>query len=345
MRRPLPMLLAVSFAATMVTSALLQSCASREADQLIASAIKKQVAVKTGWFRKRPTVDDDDIQPSVRAFYKQRKYQPAWTHIDGPTGDARALVEKIVAAPQHGLDAKDYDHERLTRLMKALESGAPMTRAGEPADLAALDVELTRNFLKYATHLASGQVNPLQLPADWHIRPRRRDMVPVLAEAVAKHRVESALESVAPRGAPSAALKQALAQHRAMAVPSASLSTGRRSARRQDAATIARRIRQIELNMERWRWVPDSLLGARYVAVNIPDFTLRVVENGRTALANAGGGRQAVLAHADVHRRDHLHGAQSNMEHPGQHRGRRNPAGGAEGSVVSRAQQDARVRE
>jgi len=37
-------------------------------------------------------------------------------------------------------------------------------------------------------------------------------------------------------------------------------------------------IKRILLNMERWRWLPQNL-GAFYVAVNVPEFTLRVVEN------------------------------------------------------------------
>jgi murein L,D-transpeptidase YcbB/YkuD len=37
------------------------------------------------------------------------------------------------------------------------------------------------------------------------------------------------------------------------------------------------RIRQILVNMERWRWLPHDL-GQFYVTVNIPEFTLRVVE-------------------------------------------------------------------
>ena len=285
MRRPLPLLLALSFLTLMVATALLQGCASREADQVIASAIRKQVAVKTGWFRKRATVDDDDIQPAVRAFYKERRYMPAWTHIDGPTSDARALVKKLGAASEHGLDAKYYDYDRLTGLMEALEPGVPMAKGGEPADMASLDVELTRNFLKYATHLATGQVNPRQLPADWHVPQRKRDMVPALVEAVNKHRVDPVLESMAPKGTQYAALKRALGEYRELAARSDSTTNGRRSQRAPDAATLARRIRMIELNMERWRWVPDSLLGDRYVMVNIPEFVLRVVERGRTALA------------------------------------------------------------
>lgn len=41
------------------------------------------------------------------------------------------------------------------------------------------------------------------------------------------------------------------------------------------------RIRQIELNMERWRWIPHDL-GKRHLLVNIPDFRMRVVENSVT---------------------------------------------------------------
>jgi murein L,D-transpeptidase YcbB/YkuD len=43
------------------------------------------------------------------------------------------------------------------------------------------------------------------------------------------------------------------------------------------------RIRQIELNMERWRWVPHDM-GNRHILVNIPDFSLSVVENSEIAM-------------------------------------------------------------
>ncbi len=43
------------------------------------------------------------------------------------------------------------------------------------------------------------------------------------------------------------------------------------------------RIRQLLVNMERWRWLPHDL-GPFYVTVNIPEFTLRVVEEGTPTL-------------------------------------------------------------
>lgn len=46
---------------------------------------------------------------------------------------------------------------------------------------------------------------------------------------------------------------------------------------------VDRRIRQIELNLERLRWLPNEF-GSRYVAVNIPDFQLHAYDEGREVL-------------------------------------------------------------
>jgi murein L,D-transpeptidase YcbB/YkuD len=44
--------------------------------------------------------------------------------------------------------------------------------------------------------------------------------------------------------------------------------------------TLAERLDELRLNMDRWRWLPHDL-GARYVLVNVAGFELEVVENGK----------------------------------------------------------------
>ncbi len=48
-------------------------------------------------------------------------------------------------------------------------------------------------------------------------------------------------------------------------------------------ATIEERIEQIELNIERHRWLPNNY-ASRHIITNIPDYRLRVIENGSTTL-------------------------------------------------------------
>jgi murein L,D-transpeptidase YcbB/YkuD len=50
------------------------------------------------------------------------------------------------------------------------------------------------------------------------------------------------------------------------------------------ATTVEGRIRQIEINLERWRWLARDL-GKRHIRVNIADYSLEVVENGAVVLA------------------------------------------------------------
>ncbi len=46
---------------------------------------------------------------------------------------------------------------------------------------------------------------------------------------------------------------------------------------------VSNRIRQLELNLERWRWLPADL-GARHAMINIPQFQLSIVERDKTVM-------------------------------------------------------------
>jgi murein L,D-transpeptidase YcbB/YkuD len=46
---------------------------------------------------------------------------------------------------------------------------------------------------------------------------------------------------------------------------------------------VEERIRQIEINLERWRWLPNTL-GDSYVWVNVPEFRMELYDEGRKAI-------------------------------------------------------------
>lgn len=46
---------------------------------------------------------------------------------------------------------------------------------------------------------------------------------------------------------------------------------------------VSERRRQLEINLERWRWLPHDL-GRRHILVNIPSFTMSVVENNHPVM-------------------------------------------------------------
>jgi L,D-transpeptidase YcbB len=70
------------------------------------------------------------------------------------------------------------------------------------------------------------------------------------------------------------------------AVPDGVVGPGtRRLLNRQgQSASNPTRVKQILINMERWRWLPSDL-GAFYVAANIPEFMVRVMEDGKPVFA------------------------------------------------------------
>ena len=62
--------------------------------------------------------------------------------------------------------------------------------------------------------------------------------------------------------------------------------------RHQRSQARASTVDIILANMERWRWVPRDL-GKTHVMVNIPDYTLRVMRDGKLVWTTQDRGRQA----------------------------------------------------
>jgi murein L,D-transpeptidase YcbB/YkuD len=121
--------------------------------------------------------------------------------------------------------------------------GVDALRQEKPTDLIQFDIDVTTALVKYASALARKDVNVKQS----------------VAEAIESDTVSQLADRLAPIHFEYARLRNALLS----ATPDARL--------------------QIELNMDRWRKLPDDL-GARHIRVNVPAFELEVHEGDHVPL-------------------------------------------------------------
>ncbi|HEY1604800.1 MAG TPA: L,D-transpeptidase family protein [Allosphingosinicella sp.] len=160
--------------------------------------------------------------------------------------DAADLLAFIQGIGTEGLDPADYGPEALSQAM-----------TGDPA---MLDGVATDTFLKVASDLAFGHVRG-DARVDWHVRDdpfAPADQQALLDRALSGHIVPDALRSLLPTHPQYAALKALLATTADKALAD-----------------------KIRLNLDRWRWLPRDL-GEKYVIVNVPAYTVALVQGGQT---------------------------------------------------------------
>jgi murein L,D-transpeptidase YcbB/YkuD len=210
-----------------------------------------------------PRVDGQPLRAGVlRELYAQIAFEPIWGGDAGGVARAALALEAIQGARDHGLRPAHY-------------SLAALKRRAEPSTMeAAVERELllTDAVLRYAVDLRVGRLRPTAVQTDWGLPPpAREDPVQELAEAVGAGTLAGWLEGLPPPHQGYARLVDALR------VLQATPPRGGGSA--------AAQIRQIAVNLERWRWLPRQL-ESRHVLVNAADATLAVIENGRVRLTS-----------------------------------------------------------
>ncbi|WP_158266221.1 L,D-transpeptidase family protein [Allosphingosinicella deserti] len=158
---------------------------------------------------------------------------------------AEELLAFVDGIDAEGLDPSDYNPDRLRRAID-----------DKSDDLSAI---ATDTFLKVAGDLMFGHVRGAAR-IDWFVQDDSwtvYDQQNLLTRATAGETVSDTLRSLLPTHPQYAALKAALAKNEGLA---------------RD---------KIRTNLDRWRWLPRDL-GQKYVIVNVPAYTVALVEGGRT---------------------------------------------------------------
>lgn len=175
-----------------------------------------------------------------------------------------SYLERLAHSGEVGLDPEDFSYSKLRALRESRST--------------ALDKALDTSFRSYVWALSRGRVDPGWLGKGWE---RSNSGPPIDSTALLRlFRSGAQIDyaSLGPQHERFQRLVGALALHRRL------LAEGVQSRLEPDRqGELARRIKQIELNLERWRWLP-ARLEPTYVEINIPSYELAVYDGGSVRL-------------------------------------------------------------
>ncbi|HEY0742061.1 MAG TPA: L,D-transpeptidase family protein, partial [Chryseosolibacter sp.] len=202
--------------------------------------------------------------PIIR-FYSERDGEVFWTSRNKPTAQGDSLIDFIRNVRYYGLTPSNYFLNEIEALRGELAS---------PTNIFRFEALLTASYFLIVHDISDGRTS--------EITPRSDSVaVQLLHETSARGGLVANItlnESTSPGYR---SLKQglklfidSLSEHQLTEISNASVAT---------SSEVGSRFKTVEVNLERWRLERKSW-GSRYVFVNIPEFTLYMVENDSVVL-------------------------------------------------------------
>ena len=227
----------------------LAGCAVPESEAVDTGALKPEEHIGHALDSPTPVVAGEMLDGALlRRFYSRRNFVPVWTTRQAQAGAFKALVMR---ARDHGLDPELFHAD----LLRRLDTFPPDRR----------DLLLSNAVLTYAQALAFGAVPQSKRKDQEALAADPVDVAEVLDKALDGPDPTAVIEALAPQTPTYMALRKALQR------PSL--------AGRPDRADL-RRLRSIEANLERQRWLPRTLPANR-VWVNVPEQQLVLYRDNR----------------------------------------------------------------
>jgi murein L,D-transpeptidase YcbB/YkuD len=202
----------------------------------------------------------------ISSYYESKDYEPVLVLQHLPKGELKAVPNYLSRSGEHGLDPKIFNAETINQLVAKFYDKKAIADPKEAyTELAKLELALANSLINYNNALQFGILSPRKIYANYYTATKRPDSSTMLRVFAVKN-IKSFLDSIQPKDPQYIALQTALR--------SGTVGTGMNESEFN---------RILKANLERLRW-KNKPTQDKYVLVNIADFNLDVMENGKSIL-------------------------------------------------------------
>jgi murein L,D-transpeptidase YcbB/YkuD len=201
----------------------------------------------------------------VAAFYQLHNFEPVLVRRFMATGQLDTLIAYVEVSDQHGLDPELFFASELKKMSDPLHRKKSGNTLNSYKDTVELELTAASSLLTYSKVLQFGLVNPLEIYPEYFAETAWPDSM-LMMQVLELKDLKNYLDSIQPRAGQYLALQAALKAQ--VQAPEKSL---------------AETEQLLKLNLERLRW-KNRPPGQKYVRVNIADFSLDVIDQGKLIL-------------------------------------------------------------
>lgn len=254
----------------------IQSCRKKRSDMA-------QILYKRTHNKAFKDIDPDEYSAAFKEMLKENRSQLTnngiiYNHYDQddyPTfvmdhlwnGDIDVLVDSLKAVNKHGLNPDYFQPDKIHELAGKLKDNKTIhTKEDAYKTMAQLEMLTANSMINYSGALQFGIINPKKIYSRYFTKTMRPDSISMNRVFGIKD-MRAYLDSIQPHDPEYWALQKALAD--GVTAPKMSKEETRRI---------------LLVNLERLRW-KNKPADTEYVMVNIPDYHLDVVQNGKPILS------------------------------------------------------------
>jgi murein L,D-transpeptidase YcbB/YkuD len=217
----------------------------------------------------------------IAAFYEENDYDPVLLMQHLPKEGLKGLADHLNKAGAHGLSPEMFNASQFAELLAKIYDRKAIKTVEEAYQvIAELELTTANSLIGYSNALQYGVVSPRKIYAQYYTKTKRPDNM-AMKSVLGLKDLKVYLDSIQPQTRSYLTLQKALAE--GMTAP------GR---------TKEETARVLEVNLERLRW-KNRNEDKKLVLVNIPDYTLDVIDQGKSVLKMkvcVGEGREVRVA-------------------------------------------------